>query len=148
MINLLTHIRIKFINDDGTPTKDFYDFLRELNATQIPVGGIIAILSNTPPTGYLATGATYSRTQYPKLYDVLGTETIPSVSDGMYLADAGASAVGSYFGNNTLGLLHTHAYAIVASGTGATVSGANQGNMATVDNRPRTLGVRFYVRAE
>lgn len=148
MLSQLPHSRIQFVNPDGTPTRDFYNFLRDLVQIQIPIGGIIASVSASPPKGFLAMGATYSSTLYPQLYALLGTETIPSESDGLYLASVSDGLLGTIFGSNTIGLLHNHASTVVASGTGATVSGANSGNLSVADNRPKTLGVKFYVRAE
>ena len=148
MRNLLPHSRIKYVNDDGTPSREFFNYLRDLEASQIPIGGIIQSLSPTPPKGYLAFGSTFSQTDYPDLYALLGTNQIPSVEDGLYLASVSGSLVGSVFGSNTVGLLHLHTAKIVASGTGASVSGDNSGNLVQADNRPRTLGVNFYVRAE
>jgi hypothetical protein len=148
MINQLPHSRIQFVNPDGTPTRDFYNFLRDLVQIQIPIGGIIASMSPTPPKGFLAMGATYSRTLYPQLYALLGTETLPQTADGLYLADVSDALLGTQFGDNNIGLLHQHTAVVVASGTGASVSGTGSGNLVESDNRPKTLGVKFYVRAE
>jgi hypothetical protein len=93
-------------------------------------------------------GSTYSRTLYPQLYAILGTETLPENADGLYLADVSTALLGSVFGDNAIGLQHRHMPTVVASGTGTTVSGADSGNLITGDNRPKTLGVKYYVRAE
>jgi hypothetical protein len=148
MLSQLPHSRIQFVNPDGTPTRDFYNFLRDLVQIQIPIGGVIASLSPSPPKGYLAMGSTFSQTLYPQLYAVLGTDTLPSVDDGLYLASVEGGLVGTIFGGNTIGLLHNHGTKVVASGTGATVADTGTGNLVESDNRPRTLGVKFYVRAE
>lgn len=148
MLSQLPHSRIQFVNPDGTPTRDFYNFLRDMVQIQIPVGGIIASVSPSPPKGFLAMGSTFSQTLYPQLYALLGTDTLPSVDDGLYLASVQDSLVGTVFGSNSMGLLHDHGTKVVASGTGATVADIGQGNLIVSDNRPKTLGVKFYVRAE
>jgi hypothetical protein len=148
MLNQLPHSRIPFVNPDGTPTRDFFNFLRDLVQIQIPIGGIIASLSDTAPKGFLAMGSTYSRTLYPQLYAILGTETLPENADGLYLADVSTAMLGSIFGDNSIGLQHRHTPTVVASGTGVTVSGADSSNLIVGDNRPKTLGVKYYVRAE
>tara|TARA_R110000822_G_scaffold3036_6_gene13866 strand:+ start:5368 stop:5820 length:453 start_codon:yes stop_codon:yes gene_type:complete len=150
VINQLPHSRIPLVNKDGTPTREFFNFLRDLLQVQIPIGGIIASLSNVAPKGFLAMGSTYSRSLYPQLFAVLGTESLPDNADGLYLADASTGLLNTIFGDNAIGLQHRHTPIVVmdASGTGATVSGADSGNLILGDNRPKTLGVKFYVRAE
>ena len=45
-----------------------------------PVGSIIVVCSNILPSGYLGLGVQYDITNYPALYQVLGTDTTPTAS--------------------------------------------------------------------
>ena len=45
-----------------------------------PCGTIITTLSNTVPSGYLPLGAQFDTTQFPVLYAILGSDTIPTAS--------------------------------------------------------------------
>lgn len=45
-----------------------------------PVGSIIVVCSNILPSGYLGLGVQYDTTNYPALYQVLGTDTTPTAS--------------------------------------------------------------------
>ena len=45
-----------------------------------PVGSIIVICSNILPSNYLGLGVQYDPTNYPALYQVLGTDTTPTAS--------------------------------------------------------------------
>ena len=48
--------------------------------TGAPVGSIIVVCSNILPNGYLGLGVQYDITNYPALYQVLGTDTTPTAS--------------------------------------------------------------------
>ena len=48
--------------------------------TGAPVGSIIVVCSNILPSGYLGLGVQYDITNYPALYQVLGTDTTPTAS--------------------------------------------------------------------
>lgn len=48
--------------------------------TGAPVGSIIVVCSNILPSGYLGLGVQYDPTNYPALYQVLGTDTTPTAS--------------------------------------------------------------------
>jgi hypothetical protein len=57
--------------------------IQELTAdtgTGAPVGSIIVVCSNILPSGYLGLGVQYDITNYPALYQVLGTDTTPTAS--------------------------------------------------------------------
>lgn len=45
-----------------------------------PCGAIIIVYQRTVPNGYLPLGAQYDITQFPVLYSILGTDTIPTAS--------------------------------------------------------------------
>jgi hypothetical protein len=45
-----------------------------------PCGAIITVYQRTVPNGYLPLGAQYDITQFPVLYSILGTDTIPTAS--------------------------------------------------------------------
>jgi hypothetical protein len=45
-----------------------------------PCGTVITTLSNTVPSGYLPLGAQFDMTQFPVLYAILGSDTIPTAS--------------------------------------------------------------------
>ena len=45
-----------------------------------PVGSIIVVCSNILPSGYIGLGVQYDITNYPALYQVLGTDTTPTAS--------------------------------------------------------------------
>ena len=48
--------------------------------TGAPVGSIIVVCSNILPSGYLGLGVQYDITNYPALYQVIGTDTTPTAS--------------------------------------------------------------------
>lgn len=48
--------------------------------TGAPVGSLIVVCSNILPSGYLGLGVQYDITNYPALYQVLGTDTTPTAS--------------------------------------------------------------------
>lgn len=135
---------------DGMPTKEFYDFLRSLVDTIVPVGTIISTLAPTPPDGYLAFGTTYSKVAYPDLYAVLGTEVLPDIEDGLYLC--AMPIVGRVTGSNITNIGHYHKSASVAApigtalGAGGVIDGLDV-HPQNVDNRPRSFGVYYYIKA-
>lgn len=130
-----------------TATREFFDFLRDLVDSQPPVGSIIMSLSPTPPKGYIELGTTFTQERYPKLYALTGG-TLPSSVNGLYFAHVPAGNEGLLFGTNEVSISHDHQTQVVASGTGVTVLKSGNINPLEVDNRPRTLGVRCYIRAE
>lgn len=55
-------------------------YLTADTGTGAPVGSIIVVCSNILPSGYLGLGVQYDITNYPALYQVLGTDTTPTAS--------------------------------------------------------------------
>lgn len=141
---------IQYINPNGTPTRDFYEFLQALVSNQTPIGTIIQSLSPIPPNGYLALGTTFNRTVYPELFALLGTDTLPGVEDGLYLM--ASPTVGAIEGSNYVSIAHYHMSTVadVPTGTALGAGGNTDGydvQPQTIENRPRSLGVNFYIKA-
>ena len=62
--------------------------------TGAPVGSIIVVCSNILPNGYLGLGVQYDITNYPALYQVLGTDTTPTASSlGLPTLSSGQYAI-------------------------------------------------------
>ena len=135
------------IDGAGIATREFFDFLRDLVSSQPPVGSLIMSLSPTPPKGYIELGTAFTKEQYPKLYALTGG-VLPSTVDGLYFAHVPADGVGKMFGTNDVSISHDHQTVAVSTGTGTTVLKSGDINPLEVDNRPRTYGVRCYIRAE
>jgi hypothetical protein len=130
-----------------TATREFFDFLRDLVDTQPPIGSIIMSLSLTPPKGYIALGESFTQERYPRLYALTGGIT-PSTLNGLYFAHVPEGFEGVLFGTNEVSISHEHQTQAVSSGAGATALKAGDINPLEIDNRPRTYGVRCYIRAE
>jgi hypothetical protein len=135
------------VNSMMAATREFFDFLRDLVDSQPPVGSLIMSLSPTPPKGYIELGTSFTQERYPKLYALTGG-VLPSTVDGLYFAHVPEAGVGKLFGTNSVSITHDHQTQVVASGTGVTVLKSGNINPLEIDNRPRTFGVRCYIRAE
>ena len=60
---------------DQTKTDQLLDALKNFGKTVVPIGSVIFYLGTTIPDGYLlCNGASLSRTEYPELFEVLGTK--------------------------------------------------------------------------
>ncbi len=55
----------------------------------IPIGGVIPYFGTNTPKGWLfCDGSVFDTTFYPELYSVLGSNTLPKISDNRYLEGA------------------------------------------------------------
>lgn len=116
---------------DQTKTDQLLDALKNFGKTVVPIGSVIFYLGTTIPDGYLlCNGASLSRTEYPELFEVLGTKcgsvdsahfTLPDTHHRFLEGTTTLSEVGSYIAAglpNIAGAL---------GGIVNSVSGANQG---------------------
>lgn len=103
-----------------------------------PCGAIITVYQRTVPNGYLPLGAQYDITQFPVLYSILGTDTIPTASalglptltTGQYVIKA-TSGINENQADNVLSALtpvDTVASGNMHSVTSNAVAGAVTGN--------------------
>ena len=98
----------------GTDTAYWIEFLSFLAGggggagAGIPVGGFLFYGGSTEPAGFFAcNGQTFSATDYPKLYDVLGTRTVPDYRGLFMRGTGGAAAVQGVIRPATVGP-HAH----------------------------------------
>ena len=108
---------------DQTKTDQLLDALKNFGKTVVPIGSVIFYLGTTIPDGYLlCNGASLSRTEYPELFEVLGTKcgsvdsahfTLPDTHHRFLEGTTTLSEVGSYIAaglpniSSTLGGLRT-----------------------------------------
>ena len=102
---------------DQTKTDQLLDALKNFGKTVVPIGSVIFYLGTTIPDGYLlCNGASLSRTEYPELFEVLGTKcgsvdsahfTLPDTHHRFLEGTTTLSEVGSYIAaglpNSTFG---------------------------------------------
>lgn len=91
---------------DQTKTDQLLDALKNFGKTGVPIGSVIFYLGTTIPDGYLlCNGASLSRTEYPELFEVLGTKcgavdsahfTLPDTHHRFLEGTASVSEVGQY----------------------------------------------------
>ena len=91
---------------DQTKTDQLLDALKNFGKTVVPIGSVIFYLGTTIPDGYLlCNGASLSRTEYPELFEVLGTKcgsvdsahfTLPDTHHRFLEGTTTLSEVGSY----------------------------------------------------
>lgn len=91
---------------DQTKTGQLLGALKNLGKTIVPIGSVIFYLGTTIPDGYLlCNGASLSRTEYPELFEVLGTKcgavdsahfTLPDTHHRFLEGTTTLSEVGSY----------------------------------------------------
>ncbi len=91
---------------DQTKTDQLLGALKNLGKTIVPIGSVIFYLGTTIPDGYLlCNGASLSRTEYPELFEVLGTKcgavdsahfTLPDTHHRFLEGTTTLSEVGSY----------------------------------------------------
>lgn len=106
---------------DQTKTDQLLDALKNFGKTVVPIGSVIFYLGTTIPDGYLlCNGASLSRTEYPELFEVLGTKcgsvdsahfTLPDTHHRFLEGTTTLSEVGSYIAAglpNIFGHLYTY----------------------------------------
>ena len=91
---------------DQTKTDQLLGALKNLGKTIVPIGSVIFYLGTTIPDGYLlCNGASLSRTEYPELFEVLGTKcgavdsahfTLPDTHHRFLEGTTSVSEVGKY----------------------------------------------------
>ena len=91
---------------DQTKTGQLLGALKNLGKTIVPIGSVIFYLGTTIPDGYLlCNGASLSRTEYPELFEVLGTKcgavdsahfTLPDTHHRFLEGTTSVSEVGQY----------------------------------------------------
>ena len=91
---------------DQTKTDQLLGALKNLGKTIVPIGSVIFYLGTTIPDGYLlCNGASLSRTEYPELFEVLGTKcgavdsahfTLPDTHHRFLEGTTSVSEVGQY----------------------------------------------------
>ena len=91
---------------DQTKTDQLLDALKNFGKTVVPIGSVIFYLGTTIPDGYLlCNGASLSRTEYPELFEVLGTKcgsvdsahfNLPNLHHRFIEGTTTLSEVGSY----------------------------------------------------
>lgn len=112
---------------DQTKTDQLLDALKNFGKTVVPIGSVIFYLGTTIPDGYLlCNGASLSRTEYPELFEVLGTKcgavdsahfTLPDTHHRFLEGTTSVSEVGQYI---AAGLPNIHGewsntYAVIAN---------------------------------
>lgn len=128
---------------DQTKTDQLLGALKNLGKTIVPIGSVIFYLGTTIPDGYLlCNGASLSRTEYPELFEVLGTKcgavdsahfTLPDTHHRFLEGTTSVSEVGQYIaaglpnirGNWT----YVNAYNIEATASGAASFANMQANL-------------------
>ena len=124
---------------DQTKTDQLLDALKNFGKTVVPIGSVIFYLGTTIPDGYLlCNGASLSRTEYPELFEVLGTKcgavdsahfTLPDTHHRFLEGTTSVSEVGQYIAaglpNNILNV--------------TTKTGAGQSSMTFYANRCSSL---------
>lgn len=132
---------------DQTKTDQLLDALKNFGKTVVPIGSVIFYLGTTIPDGYLlCNGASLSRTEYPELFEVLGTKcgsvdsahfTLPDTHHRFLEGTTTLSEVGSYIaaglpnipGQIYFGRIPHDNYATASSGSWITaVDGAANSN--------------------
>ena len=109
---------------DQTKTDQLLDALKNFGKTVVPIGSVIFYLGTTIPDGYLlCNGASLSRTEYPELFEVLGTKcgsvdsahfTLPDTHHRFLEGTTTLSEVGSYI---AAGLPNIKGYMLLSSTT-------------------------------
>ena len=102
---------------DQTKTDQLLDALKNFGKTVVPIGSVIFYLGTTIPDGYLlCNGASLSRTEYPELFEVLGTKcgsvdsahfTLPDTHHRFLEGTTTLSEVGSYIAAGLPNILGT-----------------------------------------
>lgn len=91
---------------DQTKTDQLLSAMKNLGKTVVPIGTVVFYLGTTIPDGYLlCNGASLLRTEYPELFDVIGTKcgsvdsahfTLPNTHHRFLEGTTTLSEVGSY----------------------------------------------------
>ena len=117
---------------DQTKTDQLLSAMKNLGKTVVPIGTVVFYLGTTIPDGYLlCNGASLLRTEYPELFEVLGTKcgsvdsahfTLPDTHHRFLEGTTTLSEVGSYIAaglpNSRGGSPYTHTTTVTA-GSGA-----------------------------
>ena len=141
----------------------------------MPIGAIIAYYGLTAPTGWLlCNGDTFDQSVYTTLYTLLGSNTLPNLSDYFLRGKSTSRAIGSIqtattampinpFVTQTAGT-HTHTLttntgisgtdAITSSsGTGSTITTTSSGDHTHIitggdtETRPMNIAVNYIIKA-
>ena len=132
---------------DQTKTDQLLSAMKNLGKAIVPIGTVVFYLGTTIPDGYLlCNGASLSRTEYPELFEVLGTKcgsvdsahfTLPDTHHRFLEGTTTLSEVGSYIaaglpnipGQIYFGRIPHDNYATASSGSWITaVDGAANSN--------------------
>ena len=129
---------------DQTKTDQLLDALKNFGKTVVPIGSVIFYLGTTIPDGYLlCNGASLSRTEYPELFEVLGTKcgsvdsahfTLPDTHHRFLEGTTTLSEVGSYIAAglpNSTGQLYS--LRAIGSGTGDGTGNIRWGGARNLD---------------
>lgn len=114
---------------DQTKTDQLLSAMKNLGKAIVPIGTVVFYLGTTIPDGYLlCNGASLLRTEYPELFEVLGTKcgsvdsahfTLPDTHHRFLEGTTTLSEVGSYIAAglpNNYGVF-THNRGVLANGT-------------------------------
>lgn len=117
---------------DQTKTDQLLSAMKNLGKTVVPIGTVVFYLGTTIPDGYLlCNGASLLRTEYPELFEVLGTKcgsvdsahfTLPDTHHRFLEGTTTLSEVGSYVEAglpNIKGEYWTYVYRTWSNPTGA-----------------------------
>ena len=150
---------------DQTKTDQLLDALKNFGKTVVPIGSVIFYLGTTIPDGYLlCNGASLSRTEYPELFEVLGTKcgsvdsahfTLPDTHHRFLEGTTTLSEVGSHIAAglpNIEGNLQTINGWIFSDTYGAIskIGGVDTTNIVQLraqETRPKSPGVAFSAQA-
>ena len=134
---------------DQTKTDQLLDALKNFGKTVVPIGSVIFYLGTTIPDGYLlCNGASLSRTEYPELFEVLGTKcgsvdsahfTLPDTHHRFLEGTTTLSEIGSYIAAglpNMTGRFVASAVTLAnrANGTGVFSNAKTYGSSQTSNN--------------
>ena len=108
--------------------------LAKLSLSVCPAGTIVAYSGSTAPSGWLlCNGGTFSSSQYPKLYEVLGSTTLPDLRDRFIVGGGSTYTLKATGGEATHKLTtsempaHTHSGLVTAGALYNTKSGSDLG---------------------
>lgn len=137
---------------DQTKTDQLLDALKNFGKTVVPIGSVIFYLGTTIPDGYLlCNGASLSRTEYPELFEVLGTKcgsvdsahfNLPNLHHRFIEGTTTLSEVGSYVEAglpNILGYSNIAGYYDLATASGGALSTCSRW-IFSIAREPGTAG--------
>ena len=150
---------------DQTKTDQLLSAMKNLGKTVVPIGTVVFYLGTTIPDGYLlCNGASLLRTEYPELFEVLGTKcgsvdsahfTLPDTHHRFLEGTTTLSEVGSYIAAglpNIEGNLQTINGWIFSDTYGAIskLGGVDTTNIVQLraqETRPKSPGIAFSAQA-